>query len=64
MAAMVLGLEQKPDRVNQVRATFLHDADLEGKLDGDSVELLCGAYLSMKWCVWQCQHYFISSGVG
>ena len=51
MAAMVLGLERKPDRVIQVRAAFLHDAVLEGKLDGDSVELLCGASLSTKWCV-------------
>ena len=49
---MFPGLEQKPDGFIQVRATFLDDV-LEGKLDGDSVDLRRPGFLAVKWCILQ-----------
>jgi hypothetical protein len=50
--AVVSGLERKPGGIIRVRAKFL-DAVLEGKLDGNSVELNRPAAPSTKWCVLQ-----------
>ena len=50
--AVVAGLERKPGGIIRVRATFLDDV-LEGKLDGDSVDLRRPGFLAVKWCVLQ-----------
>jgi hypothetical protein len=64
---VVSGLERKSDGIIRVRATFL-DVVLQGKLDGDSVELnrfnfqnpielrLESGAPSTKWCVLQLLH--------